>query len=129
MVLPVIGFAASVNEPFRQKHLHYGGNAARFLKVFHHIAAARLEIGQQRNPIAHTLKIVDRQLHIDCAGDRNQMQNGVGRAAQYGHQNHRILEGLPCHDISRLEIQFQQLANGFPGTDAFLFFQRILRRR
>ncbi len=55
------------------------------------------------------LEVVDRQLDADRAGHGDQMQHGVGRAAERHHQHHRVLERLAGHDVARLEVEFQQM--------------------
>ena len=45
------------------------------------------------------------------AGHGDQVQHGIGRAAQRHHDDHRVLERRARHDVARLEVAFEQLAN------------------
>ena len=44
----------------------------------------------------------------DRAGHRDQVQHGVGRAAEGHHDHHRVLEGRAGHDVARLEVVLEQ---------------------
>ena len=43
----------------------------------------------------------------DRAGHRDQVQHGVGRAAERHHHDHRVLERRAGHDVARLDVAFR----------------------
>ena len=48
----------------------------------HHVSAARLEVGEHRHALADAREVVDGQLHAGGVRHRQQVQHGVGRAAE-----------------------------------------------
>ncbi len=77
--------AIAVEQTFFEQILHHPRRAADVVQIFLHVLAAGLQIGDVRHAAADLLKIVDRQFDFGRAGHRNQMQHGVGRAAQRHH--------------------------------------------
>ena len=53
------------------------------------------------------------------------MQHGVGGAAQDGDQHHRVFKCLAGHDVARLDVLFEKIADGGSGSYALVEFQGI----
>ena len=121
--------AVAVKDPSSEKEAEDRRSAADVVQVLHHVLPARLEVSEKWDPVAHVLEIVERQRNVDGARHRDQMQHGVGRAAERHDGHHRVFEGLPRHDVARLDVSLQQLANRLAGPQAFLLFSRVLRGR
>ena len=83
---------------------HHQWYAARLVQVWGHEPAARLEVTQQRRPFADLVEIVDRELDPHLLGDREQVQDAVGRAAAAGDRGDRVLEALAGDDLARAQV-------------------------
>ncbi len=77
------GQGIAVQLAMRQQHFHHLRNAAGGVQFGDHVFAGRLQIAKDRNPPAYRFEILERQRHVRCARDRQQMQHGVGRAAAW----------------------------------------------
>ena len=78
------------------------------MQAAHRERTMRLQIGQQRNPLADRLHALDRDRHLCLARHREQMQVHVGRTAHRINRCDRILEGALGHDVARTDACFDQ---------------------
>ena len=78
------GQAIAIEQPFFQQVFHHRGRAADGVQIFFHIATARLQVRDKRNAVAGALEVIDRQLDVHGPRHGDQMEHGVGRAAE-GH--------------------------------------------
>ena len=99
------------------------------MQVFLHKLPARLQVGKVGDAIADGLKVVDRQRNIDTACHRDQMQHRVRAAPQSHHGDHGVFKRRAGHDVTGLDVVFQQFQDRFAGTSAFVFLHRVFRRR
>jgi len=76
-------------------------NAAGFVDVERDVLAAGAQVGDDRRALGDALEVLEGERHADRARHRNQVQHGVGRAAEDGDQHHRILERRARHDVAR----------------------------
>jgi hypothetical protein len=74
--------------------------------------AAGLQVGQEGHAVADSLEVVDGQRHVHRSRHGNEVQHGVGAAAQGHDDDHRVLERGPGHDVARLDVALQQQADG-----------------
>src|SRR5690606_9928366 len=64
---PGDGHAGPVDEARVEQELQDRGDAPRPVEVFHHVATARLEIGETGRPVAHGLEVVDHERDAPAA--------------------------------------------------------------
>ena len=109
------GEAVAVQQAGVEQCPHDDRHAADLVDVGHHVAAERLEVAQVRDPVADAVEVVERQLHLGLAGDGEQVQHGVGGAAEgHGHGD-GVLERLLGHDVAGGDAQAQQVDHGLAG--------------
>ena len=89
----------AVQQPVSEQQLHHLRHAAGRVQVGGHVAARRLEVAQHRHAGADRLEVVDRERHAGGVRDGEQVQHGVGAAAErHGHAD-GVLERLPGEDL------------------------------
>ena len=71
-------------------------DAAGGVEVDGDVAAAGLEVAQQRRALGDAVEVVDVELDAGLAGDGQQVQHAVGRAAAASRRGDRVLERRPC---------------------------------
>ena len=123
------GKAVAVNEILLEQIFHHRRSTSDIVQVFHHVFAGRLEIGQERHAVAHRLEILNGQRHAHGARHGNEMQHGVGRAAERHHDHHGVFEGPARHDVARFDVLFQQIPDGLAGIQALFELTRFNRGR
>src|SRR5215470_79423 len=87
------GEAIRVQKTALQQHLHQRLDAADRDQVRHEVTAARLEVRQHRHPPADTREVIECQLDPGLVRNREQVQDGVGRAAECDDDGDGVLEG------------------------------------
>ncbi len=115
-VLPVTVRQSPSSKPSSSRYFITAGVPPTSCRSSMHVLAAGLEVGEVRHAVADLLEVVDRQRHVDRAGHRDQVQHGIGRAAERHHDDHRVLERSPGHDVARLEVALEQLADRRAGA-------------
>ena len=68
--------------------------------VVHDVPAERLEVAEVRDLVADAVEVVEGQLDLGLVGDREQVQHGVGRAAEGHGDGDRVLERLLGQDVA-----------------------------
>ena len=91
-VLPVTVRQSPSSKPFSSRYFITAGVPPTLCKSSCTYWPLGFKIGQVRHAVADLLEIVDRQRHVHRAGHRDQMQHGIGRAAQGHHHDHRVFE-------------------------------------
>ena len=91
-------------------HNHW--NATHTIHIAHHVTTEGLDVREQRHLRADAVEVLYVQVDFRFMGDRQQMQDRVGRASE-GH-DHRdgVLEGLPRDDVARGNAEAEQLDHG-----------------
>ena len=89
----------AVHEPGVEQQLHDDRDAADLVDVVHDVAAERLEVAEVRHLRADPGEVVEGQVDVGLAGDREQVQHGVGRAAERHHDGDGVLERRLGHDL------------------------------
>src|SRR5439155_26372600 len=84
-------------------------------QVAHHDRARRADAYQARQTPADRVEVVELQLHVLLARDREQMQDRVRRARERHRDRDRVLEGFPRHDPSWPEIELEEMRGGDPA--------------
>ena len=67
-------------------------HAAGVVEVLHVVLARRLEVEQHRRLAPHAVQRVEVDVEAHAAGDRRQVHDAVGRAADREQHAHRVLE-------------------------------------
>jgi hypothetical protein len=75
--------------------LHHDRQAAGIAEVLHQVLARRLQVDEARQLAREPVEVVDAELDAEAAGDRDQVDHGVGRAADRRERDDRVLERLP----------------------------------
>ena len=104
-----------------EQHLHQRPDAADGDQFGHEMLAARFQIGEHRHALADAGEVVERQLHLAGMGHGQQVQHGVGRAAQGDDHGDGILEGAFGHDVERAQALLEHLHDRGAGAAAILF--------
>ena len=121
--------AVTMQQSFVQEVLHHCRGAADVMQIFHHVLAAGLEVGHIRHAVTHRLEVVDGEDHINSARHGDQMQHGVGRAAQRHDHNHGVFERLTGHNIARFDILLQQGAHRLSSPETLVELAGVGGRR
>ena len=79
----------------------HGEQAARAVEVLHQKAAGRLQVDQQRHARADAVEVVLGELDPEPPGDRQQVDHGVGRPADGGERDDRVLERAAGEEVAR----------------------------
>ena len=106
------GEAVAVQQTRIEQAAHHHWNAAHTIHIAHHVPTERLNVREQRHLRADAVEVLDVKVDLGFMGDRQQMQDGIGRASE-GH-DHRdgVLEGLPRDDVARGNAETEQLDHG-----------------
>jgi hypothetical protein len=88
------GERAAVQQPGVQQRLHDDRDAADAVDVGHHVPAERLDVGQVRHRCADPVKSSRLEVDVGLVRDREQVQDGVRRAAERHDDGDRVLERL-----------------------------------
>ena len=73
--------------------------AARVIEVLHQVLARRLQVDQAGQVVAEAVPVVECQRHAAAAGEREQVDHRVGRAADRRVRADRVLEGRAGQDL------------------------------
>jgi hypothetical protein len=84
-----------------EEHLHDLRYPADLVQIRGDVAAGGLEVAEHRYPGTDGLEVIDREGHLGCVGYGQQVQHGVGRAAEGHHHGDCIVERLARHNLPR----------------------------
>ena len=104
------------------------GDAARLVQVGGDVAAARLEVAQHRRGRGDAVEVVDVELDAGLVGDRQQVQDAVGRAAAGGDRGDRVLEPGLGDDVARALAAGEHVHHEPAGLVGDLGLARVLGR-
>ena len=88
-------------------------HATEFVEVVHYAGPARLEIGDLRRPSTDLVELLDREVDPGLGGQREQVEHGVGRAADGDLEGDRILEALLAEEVRRFALFLNDLDSEF----------------
>ena len=83
------------------------------MKLFAQIFAGGLHVDEQRHVMAVRLPIVDRHLDADMPRDGIDVDRRVGRAADGGIDDNRVLEGFARQNVGGFQILPDDLDGAF----------------
>jgi hypothetical protein len=87
---------------------HDRRDAAGVPEVLDQVPAGRLHVGQDRHAPVNPVEVVDADVNPRLAGDHRQVEQRVGRAADGGVQDDRVLERVAGQDAPRREVLLDQ---------------------
>ena len=82
-----------------------------------------------RDAVADAVEVVEGQLDLRLVRDGQQVQHGVGRAAEGHDDGDRVLERLARQDVARRDTAFEQPHHGFPGKVRVVVAAAVRGRR
>ena len=92
-------------------------DAARLVQVGGDVAAARLQVGDDRRARRDRVEVVELERDAGLARDREQVQHAVRRAAGAGDRGDRVLERLAREDRRRPRVVADEVHRHPPGLD------------
>ena len=84
-------------------------NAADSDEFAHQIFTTRLEVGNHRHFLANAREVINGNLHLGSAGHSEEVEHGVGGAAQCNDHGDSVFKRLLGHNIPRLNVVFQEI--------------------
>ncbi len=104
-----------MNAPREQELVHHRRQAAGAIVFLAEIVARGLHVHQQRHVVADGLPILDVERHADMARDRVDVDGRVGRAADGGAGDDRVLERFAGEDVGWLQVLVHDLDGAATG--------------
>jgi hypothetical protein len=99
-------------------------DTAGLVHVGRDVAAARLQVGDDRGAAGDGVEVLELERDADLAGDREQVEHAVRRAARARDRGNRVLERLAGQDLRRAGVGADELHREL----ARLVSRRRLRR-
>ena len=99
------GEAVAVEQAGVEQRLHERTDAADGDEFGHEMFAAGLEVGEHGHAFADAREVVEGQLHLRGVRDGEQVQHGVGRAAERDDDGDGVLERFLGQDVERAQIR------------------------
>ena len=122
------GHAIAVEQALVEQILHQAAGAADRVQVFLHVLAARLQVGEVGHPPRHPLEVGRLERHVHRAGHGDQVEHGVGGAAENHHRHDGVFKAAPGHDVAGLEVEFQKATDRRARPLALIELAPIFRR-
>ena len=94
-----------------QQRAHAAGGE----EILHVAVADRLEIDQHRRRIREPVELIERHLHARASGDRGQMDDRIGRAAERKQHAQRVLDRLLVDDAVGRHLRTDQVDRRHAG--------------
>ena len=85
----------------RQNAAHDRTDAAGFEQVLHQIFAGRLDVGDTGRPAGDAVEILQFQVNAEASGDGEEVDDGVGGAANCHVDGDGVFNRLAGHDVGR----------------------------
>ncbi len=123
------GERVAVQQTGVQQGPHHDRHAADAVDVGHDVPAERLDVGQVRRAVADPVEVLEREVDLRLVRDRQQVQDGVGGAAERHDDGDRVLERLLGHDLPRRDALAQHVHDGLAGGDGEGVAAAVGRRR
>ena len=109
------GDRAGVQQAGLGQLAHHGGQAAGVAEVLHQVLPAGLQVDQGRHVAGQRVEVLEGQRHAQPPGDGQQVDHGVGGAADGRVHPDRVLERLPGHDGRGPQVLLDQVHDDLPG--------------
>ena len=92
-----------------EQDLHHLGNAAGPVEIGRHETAGGLQVAKHRHPRPNRFEIVQCERNLCRVSDGEQVEHGIGRAAQGHADGDPVLEGLPSQNLAREQLGLDRL--------------------
>ncbi|CRK45441.1 hypothetical protein BN1723_006607 [Verticillium longisporum] len=122
------GDALAVEDALLEEELEEGRRAADAVHVGHDKLARGLEVGEEGGPVGDGLEVLDGELDADAVGNGEQVEDGVGAAAENVDDDHGVLKGLARQDVAGAEVLAQKVLDGLADVLALGLLGRVLGR-
>ncbi len=109
--------------------LEHDRDAADAVDVAHVELAARLGVGDVRHAGGDLVEVVELELDAGLVGDRQEVQHGVGRAAERVGERHRVLERALGEDVARAQADPQHVDDRLAGAHRIVLAAAVDGRR
>ena len=106
------GERVAVHQARVEQRLHEHRQSAAAVDVVHHVLAERLQVADVRHLRADAVEVVEGELDLGLAGDREQVQHDVRGAAEGHAHRDGVLERLLGEDLTRGDAVLQQVDDG-----------------
>ena len=116
------GRAVAVQHSQVEQSFQDGGRAADFVQIEHHIASAGFQVGEVRHFVADAVEVIERPFHFGLAGNRHQVQHGIGRAAERENERVRVFQGLAGDQVARPDVVLDETDKGFARQKRLALF-------
>ena len=107
---------------------HDERDAARLVHVERRVAAARAHVADERRAVGDGPELVDVERDAELVGDRQQVEDAVGRAAGRGDRCDAVLERLAGDDVRRPDVAADEVHDELAGPVGRCVLGRILGR-
>ena len=110
------GQHVAVQQAGVEQVLEHDRHAADAVEVAHVELAARLHVGDVRDLGGDAVEVVELELDAGLVGDGQQVEHGVGRAAERRGDGDGVLERLLGHDLPRRDAEAEHVDDGLAGA-------------
>jgi hypothetical protein len=114
---PGHGQAVAVEQAGIEQFAHDHGETADAVDVGHVVAAVGLGVGDVGDAGTHPVEVVEGQIDTGLVGDGQEVEHGVGRAAEGHDDGDGVLERLLGHDLAGPDVALQQSDHGLAGVE------------
>ncbi|MCY1235289.1 hypothetical protein D9M72_478990 [compost metagenome] len=104
-----------VQETHFADRLDHDRETAGVVELLHQVFARRLEVDDRRDVAAEAIPVVEAEIDADAAGKRQEVQHGVGRAADGAVDADGILKGFLRQNVGRLQVLLHHVDDAAAG--------------
>ena len=122
------GDLVGVQEALVGQHGHDHGDAADAVDVQHVVRAVGLGVGQVGHPGRHLVEVLELQVDLGLGGDGQQVQHGVGGAAEGHDHGDGVLERPLGDDVAGPDALAEQVEHGHAGGVGVVVAAAVDRR-
>ena len=123
------GEAVAVEQPGVEEVAQHHRDAADPVDVDHVVLAVRLGVGDVRHPRGDLVEVVEGQVDPRLGGDGEEVEDGVGGAAERHDDRDGVLERLLRHDLPGPDAQLEQAHDRLAGRVGEVVAAAVGRRR
>ena len=117
-----------MQQPSIEQQFHHLGDATGVVQIHRHVTAAWFEVTDHRHPLTNPFEVIDAEGHPRGAGDRQQMQHGIGGSTHRHDHADGVLEGVVGEQIQRADVGLHRIHQHFGGSRCTVGFLFVLRR-
>ena len=118
----------AVQEVALEQLAHDQRDAAGVVHVGGREPAPRRHVGDDRGPVGDLAELVDVERNPELMGDRQEVEDAVGRAARRGDRGNRIVDGRPRNDRGRPDVVTHEGHRQLAARSCGIVFGGILGR-